>query len=72
MGQGKKGSGKCTGTEREKEGAGSGSLKVAGSGRKRRKNTTLHNILQLREAKTWELTKIGQEPGIKDTGRGML
>ena len=34
---GTKGSGKCTGTEREKEGAGGRCLKVAGSGRKRRK-----------------------------------
>ena len=34
-GRDKKGSGKCTGTEREKEGAGSGFPKVAGSERKR-------------------------------------
>ena len=71
MGWDKKGSEKSTGTEREKEGAGSRSLKVVGSGRKRRKNTTVQNILQSKEAKTWELTKMRQEPRIKDTGRGM-
>ena len=50
MGQGKKGSGKCTGTEREKEGGEQGPQ----GGGKREK---LCNIMQLKGAKRRELTK---------------
>ena len=58
----------CTG----KRGGGRQVPQGGGKWKEKEKNTTLQNILQLREAKTWEMAKIGQEPGIKDTGRGML
>ena len=51
------------GEKRGQKVMGSGIHKVAGSGRNRGNYATLRNILQSKNAKRWEPTKIGQEVG---------